>query len=267
MTPNAAHPKPNAADTLPISTDMVSNDSETVPIGTDPSLISNSQQSPDIQVNPAVKSTGLNVSLSANRLPVAVREPPAKPQRSKAIVAAAASQSIRILVIVKRSEVGFEWLCDDLSRFDDDPQRSKHVKRLLLSVATGMDSASLPSTQPSTFATAQRSYRVSFSLSNREIGLEKLFKELSAISTPSERNLHVKRILFNSRTSQTKTSAVIAKQPSEPIVKTALTVIGTGSSLSPWSKPAEPLDSDFKKEATQKENARKRVSSVLSIDD
>ena len=73
MTSNADHPESNAADMVPISTHMVPNDSETMSIGTDPSPISNSQQSPDIQVNPAVKSTGLNVSLSANRLPVAVR--------------------------------------------------------------------------------------------------------------------------------------------------------------------------------------------------
>jgi hypothetical protein len=105
------------------------------------------------------------------------------------------SGSIRLNFIISSTDIGFEALYHELSKIELDADRAKHVKRLLHSICEGKP-RNTPSPLTSLFALQQRSIKITFRLSGRDIGLEKLYNELAPMSVTFERNQYVRRMIF-----------------------------------------------------------------------
>ncbi|UUZ66306.1 hypothetical protein LP417_35420 (plasmid) [Polaromonas sp. P1-6] len=136
--------------------------------------------------------TSIKAGTGAEAHPNAGTEPTSEVPQADAKV----SGSIRINFIVSSTDIGFESLYHELSKNEADTDRAKHVKRMLHGVCEGKPhTKAKPLT--SQYPSQQQSYKITFRLSGRDIGLEKLYNELVPLATTFERNQHVRRMLFN----------------------------------------------------------------------
>lgn len=104
---------------------------------------------------------------------------------------------IRVHLNIRASDIGFEALHRELSLLESDGDRARFVKKQLIKLGVGQTLAVASSMPVSPNLSTAKNFKVDFGLSSRNLGLEKLFADLSKLSTTVERNQHVKRCLFN----------------------------------------------------------------------
>ena len=146
------------------------------------------------------------------------------------------NESIRIHLNFKNRELGFENLHQDLGSLQNGSDRARLIKRLLLELAM---SQSLKTNALPLLPTT-KSIKVIFRLSSRDVGLEKLFFNLSKLSTTVERNQYVKRCLFNGLANP-KNSALLNDHVAEPRREVATVLPSQAASsteisvINPWA--------------------------------
>lgn len=107
-----------------------------------------------------------------------------------------ASGSIRLNFIISSADLGFEAVYHQLSQLSSAEDRSRHVKRLLNQICAGTPLLAATA-QPGEIPTRLHNHKIIFRLSGRDVGLEKLYRELLPLSSTFERNQHVRRWLFD----------------------------------------------------------------------
>ncbi|ABM39628.1 hypothetical protein Pnap_4346 (plasmid) [Polaromonas naphthalenivorans CJ2] len=109
--------------------------------------------------------------------------------------------SLKIQLLIKASDIGLEALYLELAAAGSTSHRTRHVKRVLHQIVCGQHApgASDLGNNASLAACSGRmpSFKIEFRISERDVGLEKLFLEICRIEGASQRSHYVKRRLFN----------------------------------------------------------------------
>ena len=174
--------------------------------------------------------------------------------------------SIRIHLIIKSTDIGFEALYKELQILNDATLQVRHVKRALNLIALGQSlvierNASVGGGQAKT-----KSFPIIFRLSDRDTGLDKVYNELCAIEGTSERNHHVKRCLFNaySQTTRVSTNQAVTVPSPSPILTPSHTI---DTPVSPWATGERLAETELltpAQSAVKRANKRKMALSFLS---
>lgn len=129
--------------------------------------------------------------------------------------------SFKIQLLIKASDIGFEALYQELAAAGCTSHRTRHLKRVLHQIVSGQHAPDVLDTNasPSTFNSRMPSFKVEFRLSERDVGLEKLFLEICRIEGASQRSHYVKRRLFNAYclSAQPRSTALPVPVPVQPI--------------------------------------------------
>lgn len=150
------------------------------------------------QFQAAIESVDAESSSSAHQGPQGTA-PVALPRTKPS---SAAGKSLRIHLIIKPTDLGLEPLYQQLAAIDNKLDRIIHVRRVLHHIGVhGEISRISPApagSAPGPYAASRRpSFMIIFRISWKDVGLEKLYAELSVIDDVAERNQHVRRCLFN----------------------------------------------------------------------
>lgn len=183
-----------------------------------------------------------------------------------------ASKSIRVHLVIKSNDIGFEGLHSAILSLDDDVARIKHVKRVLIMLALGHSAAANPLITKGAAQAALKSFPITFRLSHRDIGLEKLYVELLSIEGARHRNHQVKRWLFNAYSNATQASTKSPVDLLVPPIDTAQSPTPSstktlGESISPWSsaeRQVEPQALTPEQLAERRVKKRKKTISGLN---
>lgn len=109
--------------------------------------------------------------------------------------------SFKIQLLIKASDIGFEALYLELAAAGSTSHRTRHVKRVLHQIVAGQHSPGVSAlgsnASPAAYAGRMPSFKMEFRLSERDVGLEKLFLEICMIEGTVQRSHYVKRRLFN----------------------------------------------------------------------
>jgi hypothetical protein len=130
-----------------------------------------------------------DVSIENTRSSCSAHSPAALANLSKV------SGSIRLAFVISSVDLGFEALYHELCELGSDEDRARHVKRRLNLICMGTPCL-LASPQPRPPVTRLHNHKIVFRLSSREVGLEKLYRQLLALGSTFERNQCVRRWLF-----------------------------------------------------------------------
>lgn len=227
------------------------------------------------QFQAAIESVDAESSFSAQRgsqgtAPVAL--PRTKPS-------GAAGKSLRIHLIIKPTDLGLEPLYQQLAEIDNKLDRIIHVRRVLHHIGVHGEISRIspaPAGSVSGLSGASRrpSFMIIFRISWKDVGLEKLYAELSLIDDVAERNQHVRRCLFNAYCllAQPRSSAALPlpmpMQPSPDAMALAHSNPAkpdTGVLISSWSNasPTEAQEPDAVVDPSERKRIRKGIRSSL----
>ena len=88
-------------------------------------------------------------------------------------------KAIRLNIVLRSTDIGFEFIYQELSKLNDQASRSKFIKMFLHDACVGVPLKA--STQKITNLDKRGSFSFGLRLSPNEIGFEKLYKELIAV--------------------------------------------------------------------------------------
>ena len=178
-----------------------------------------------------------------------------------------AAARIRVHLNIRASDIGFEVLHHQLALLKSGGERARFVKKQLIKLGLGQTLGAFPT--GSTSSTV-KNIKVDFGLSSRNVGLEKLFEDLSKLSTALERNQYVKRCLYNGF-ANTKHSSPVNAQLAEPrrevaTLSTTQSAPSTEISASnPWASSdlVSTQTAPTAEEAAAKRSMRKRANVAM----
>ena len=109
--------------------------------------------------------------------------------------------SLKIQLLIKASDIGLEALYLELAAAGSTSHRTRHVKRVLHQIVCGQHAPGASdlgnNASPAACSGRMPSFKIEFRISERDVGLEKLFLEICRIEGASQRSHYVKRRLFN----------------------------------------------------------------------
>lgn len=261
LTPNTANMTPNTATLTPITDGLTPIDAGMAPDGDSVAPNGANLASNDSALNePGLTQYFEKASIQAFSQNKASGQISSLIDSLRAASLTRDSKSIRIHLNIKSSDIGFEALHSQLASFNEDADRTKHIKRTLNLILLGQNVQAGAQSRQSDTESVDQSFRITFRLSARDTGLDKLYASLCAIVSASERNRFVKRCLFNGFASSAVNTpgAVPAASHTnlEPSPAYPIAFVNTAMALSPWAAGNSTADVEA---LTPEQSAAKRA--------
>lgn len=122
-----------------------------------------------------------------------------------------ASRPLKIVFTVRFLEFGIEELYEELGALNTDGERARHVKQVLMECNLGTFTRG-PHLRKEVGVSDQVSFKIRFGLSARDIGFDRLFKELLLLKSGFQLNNAVRRKIYDAfNETKTVTSVTLSK--------------------------------------------------------
>lgn len=115
---------------------------------------------------------------------------------------------IIVSLTVTQGDFGLQLLYQQLAALASAVDRVQHVKRILFEAVSGKINRA--ETKDTDFSKRLASFKIQFPINAREIGLEWLYRDLSAMTTATERNLHIRKLLYQACSGSIQGAAAVS---------------------------------------------------------